>query len=55
MRSLLSVVGARMRILTVFQSLAKAIALPREQQLSFGDRLTALPIAALWMLDGSAS
>jgi len=26
-----------------------------EQQLSFGDRLTALPMAALWMLDGSAS
>lgn len=25
-----------------------------EQQLSFGDRLTALPMAALWMLDGSA-
>src|SRR5262249_19705305 len=26
-----------------------------EQQLSFGDRLTALPMAALWMLDSSAS
>jgi hypothetical protein len=26
-----------------------------EQQLSFGDRLSALPMAALWMLDGSAS
>jgi predicted AAA+ superfamily ATPase len=26
-----------------------------EQQLSFGDRLAALPMAALWMLDGSAS
>jgi uncharacterized protein len=26
-----------------------------EQQLSFGDRLTALPMAGLWMLDGSAS
>jgi hypothetical protein len=26
-----------------------------EQQLSFGDRLTALPMAALWMLDGPAS
>jgi hypothetical protein len=26
-----------------------------EQQLSFGDRLTALPMAALWTLDGSAS
>jgi hypothetical protein len=26
-----------------------------EQQLSFGDRLTALPMAALWMLGGSAS
>jgi hypothetical protein len=25
-----------------------------EQQLSFGDRLTALPMAALWTLDGSA-
>jgi uncharacterized protein len=25
-----------------------------EQQLSFGDRLTALPMAALWMLDSSA-
>ena len=24
-----------------------------EQQLSFGDRLTALPMAALWMIDGS--
>ncbi len=24
-----------------------------EQQLSFGDRLTALPMAALWILDGS--
>ena len=23
-----------------------------EQQLSFGDRLTALPMAALWTLDG---
>ena len=26
-----------------------------EQQLSFGDRLAALPMAALWMLDDSAS
>jgi uncharacterized protein len=26
-----------------------------EQQLSFGDRLTALPMAASWMLDSSAS
>jgi uncharacterized protein len=26
-----------------------------EQQLSFGDRLTVLPMAALWMLDGSAA
>jgi hypothetical protein len=26
-----------------------------EQQLSFGDRLTALPMAALWTLDGSAA
>ena len=26
-----------------------------EQQLSFGDRMTALPMAALWTLDGSAS
>ena len=25
-----------------------------EQQLSFGDRLTALPMAALWTLDSSA-
>jgi uncharacterized protein len=25
-----------------------------EQQLPFGDRLTALPMAALWTLDGSA-
>ena len=25
-----------------------------EQQLSFGDRLTALPMAALWILDSSA-
>ena len=25
-----------------------------EQQLSFGDRLTALPMAALWMLDNAA-
>ena len=24
-----------------------------EQQLSFGDRLTALPMVALWMIDGS--
>jgi hypothetical protein len=24
-----------------------------EQQLSFGDRLTALPMAALWTLDGA--
>ena len=26
-----------------------------EQQLSFGSRLTALPMAALWTLDGSAA
>jgi hypothetical protein len=26
-----------------------------EQQLSFGDRMTALPMAALWTLDSSAS
>jgi hypothetical protein len=26
-----------------------------EQQLSFGDRLTALPMAALWTLEGSVS
>lgn len=25
-----------------------------EQQLAFGDRLIALPMAALWTLDGSA-
>jgi uncharacterized protein len=25
-----------------------------EQQLSFGDQLTALPMAALWMLDSTA-
>src|ERR1700735_1616883 len=26
-----------------------------EQQLSFGDRLTSLPMAALWTLDGSVA
>jgi hypothetical protein len=34
---------------------ARIVLYAGEQQLSFGDRLTALPMAALWMLDGSTS
>ena len=63
MRRLLSVAAARMGTLAVVQSMANRLGnrfqtgivlYAGEQQLSFGDRLSALPMAALWMLDSSA-
>ena len=47
LRHLANRLGARFR--------AGIVLYAGEQQLSFGHRLTALPMAALWMLDGSAS